>query len=372
MIARNRGESEQKTSILMENKNSKPMRKVLQIMALASSLLAAIAISSCRSQVNQPTAALSSAAVDCRAIEHEMGKTEICGTPQRIIVLGPYVLESLLALNVQPAGYADHIAFHQEDYTDPSQQIPYLGNQITQPIANVGLAHTPSIESLAKVKPDLILGTKLMNREQYETLSKLAPTVLIEYDNTEKKLKTIAHTLDRPDQADQLLAQTAKQVDAAQKTFVPLVKTHPNVALLSVSESLEITFSYDGGLCHSLVETLGFEIVVPSGLEQGDSSPSVPISLEALPQFNDADLVILLGHNFSDLKQFEGMDRFEENQLSKLKQAWKGNAIAQSLDASKAGRVYFIPTYLCAGLPGTIGTELYLDELKQQLLLADE
>ena len=43
---------------------------------------------------------------------------------------------------------------------------------------------------------------------------------------------------------------------------------------------------------------------------------------------------------------------------------------AQSLDASQAGRVYFIPAYLCAGLPGPIGTELYLEELKEQLLPA--
>ncbi|MEM7797278.1 MAG: iron-siderophore ABC transporter substrate-binding protein [Cyanobacteria bacterium P01_C01_bin.118] len=324
-------------------------------------------MSSCRTQANQPTAA-PSATTDCRDISHEIGETEICGIPQKIVTLGPYTLEPLLALGAQPVAYADHIAFHQSDYSDPSQQIPYLGTQITQPIANVGLAPNPSIESLAKVQPDLILGTKLMNAEQYETLSKLAPTVLVEYDNTEKKLKTIAHALNRPEQADQLLAQTAKQVDVAQNTFASLVTTHPKVALLSVSESLEITFLYDGGLCRSLVETLGFQLVAPSGLNQDDSNTSVPISLEALPQFNDADLVMLLGHNFSDLKKFEGMDRFEEQQLSKLKQAWEKNAIAQSLDASKAGRVYFIPAYLCAGLPGPIGTELYLKELKEQLL----
>ena len=47
-----------------------------------------------------------------------MGATEICGQLQRIVVLGPYVLEPLLALNVQLVGYADHIAFHQGDYTD--------------------------------------------------------------------------------------------------------------------------------------------------------------------------------------------------------------------------------------------------------------
>ncbi|MEM9483455.1 MAG: iron-siderophore ABC transporter substrate-binding protein [Cyanobacteria bacterium P01_F01_bin.116] len=355
----------------METEFSKPVQNYLQVRRWTIGLLVAVAMSSCQTQANQPVApssAVQSATTDCRAVIHEMGETEICGTPQRIVGLGPYVLEPLLTLEAQPIAYADHIAFHQGDYTDPGQQIPYLGSQITQPIANVGLAYTPSIEALAKVNPDLILGTKLMNAEQYETLSKLAPTVMVEYDHTEKSLKTIAHTLNRPEQANQLLAQTAEQVDAAQKAFATLVKTHPKVALLSASEALEITVSYDGGLCRSLVETLGFQLVFPSGLDQGNSNTSVPISLEALPQFNDADLVILLGHNFSDLKQFEGMDRFEEQQLSKLKQAWEENEIAQSLNASKAGRVYFIPTYLCAGLPGTIGTELYLEELKQQLL----
>ncbi|MGP1386521.1 MAG: hypothetical protein ACTS2F_23375 [Thainema sp.] len=43
-------------------------------------------------------------------------------------------------------------------------------------------------------------------------------------------------------------------------------------------------------------------------------------------------------------------------------------AIAQFLDASQAGRVYFIPAYFCRGLPGAIGTELYLEELKEQSL----
>ncbi|MEM9806122.1 MAG: iron-siderophore ABC transporter substrate-binding protein [Cyanobacteria bacterium P01_D01_bin.56] len=342
------------------------MRTGLLVRRWAVRLLAAVAISSCQSQANQPAAAPSVA--DCRTVTHEMGKTKICGIPQRIVVLGPYVLEPLLALNMQPVGYAGHIAFHQGDYTEPSQQIPYLGNQITQPIANVGLAYTPSIEALVKAEPDLILGLDDMNAEQYETLSKLAPTLLFDYENTERTLKTIAQTLNRLEQADQLLIQTAKQVDAAQKAFANLVKTYPKVALLDISESLDISLSYDDGLCRSLIETLGFQIVIPPGLNKDASSISVPISLEALPQFNDADLVILLGHNFSDLKQFEGMDRFEENQLSKLKQAWEENAIAQSLNASKAGRVYFIPGYLCGGLPGSIGTELYLEELKEQLL----
>jgi iron complex transport system substrate-binding protein len=58
------------------------------------------------------------------------------------------------------------------------------------------------------------------------------------------------------------------------------------------------------------------------------------------------------------------------NQLTKLQQTWKSNPIARSLKASKAGKVYFIiPSYLCLALPGPIGTNLYLEALKKQLLL---
>ena len=55
------------------------------------------------------------------------------------------------------------------------------------------------------------------------------------------------------------------------------------------------------------------------------------------------------------------------NQLQTIKQAWSTNTIAQSLRASKENRVYFIPTYLCRGVPAPIGTQLVLKQLQEQL-----
>jgi len=73
-----------------------------------------------------------------------------------------------------------------------------------------------------------------------------------------------------------------------------------------------------------------------------------------------------------DTATLQGMNGFEGHQLKPLQQDWEANAIAQSLDASKDGRVYFIPAYLCLGLPGSIGTELYLEKLKALLLLNEQ
>lgn len=363
-----------KISIWMKRKAVNSGQYFLRIRLLALNLLTAFAIVSCQAPANQPSNNAGTTVVSdpngCRTIQHKMGESEICGQPQRIVVLGPYVLEPLLVLNVQPIGYADHIAFHQGDYIDPSQQIPYLGDQITQPIANVGLAYTPSIEAILKVQPDLILGTDVMSSSHYETLSNIAPTLLLDYYDTAGSLRAIAQAVNRTEQAEQRLTQTQQQIAAAREAFAPLVTSYSQVALLNSPDlqTIKISTTNTDGLCSSLIEELGFQLILPPGMDQNNSRPAIPISLETLPQLNDADLVILLGHNFRDLKSLDSMDRFEEHQLSKLKQAWETNAIAQSLNASKAGQVYFIPTYLCSGLPGPIGTELYLEELKEQLL----
>ncbi|MEM9485642.1 MAG: iron-siderophore ABC transporter substrate-binding protein, partial [Cyanobacteria bacterium P01_F01_bin.116] len=357
-------------SITMRTEGSKRVRRSLKIRLIAFNLLTAFAIAACQPPTTQPSnETISTAAAnpaDCRTIQHAMGVTEVCGQPQRIVVLGPFFLEPLLALDIQPIGYGDHAVFHQGDYTDPSQQIPYLGNRITQPLANVGSVYAPSTEAILKLQPDLILGFK---GNDYETLSRIAPTVLLEdrFD-AEQNLRTIAQAVNGTEQAEQLLMQTQQQVTAARETFAALAATHSQVALLSSSELRDIRLANPNEPCGALIKALGFQFVFPPGVNKDEVSTYTPISLETLPQLNEADLVILLGHNFSDLEQLDSIERFEAQQLSKLKQAWEENAIAQSLDASQAGRVYFIPIYLCRGLPGAIGTELYLEELKEQLL----
>lgn len=348
------------------------MRMVMLIRLLGLVFLTAFAITACQSKTDDlavdPARPSSAVSTDCRTIQHELGETEVCGQPQKIVALGPYVLESLLALGVQPTGFADHIMLHQGNYDNPSQQIPYLGNRITQPLANVGLAYSPSLEAMLKVQPDLILGPE-SDASQYETFSQIAPTLLVKWADPESNLKTIAQAVDRSEQAEQLLTATEQRITVARKTFAPFVATHPKVLLLSSSQLQEINLGNAGhGRCSSLIEDLGFQLVTPPGFDDSNSDSLVPISLETLPQLNDADLIILLGSNFSELKQLDGTNNFEAHQLANLKQAWQENAITQSLSASKARRVYFIPAYICLGLPGSIGTELYLNELQKQLL----
>jgi iron complex transport system substrate-binding protein len=347
------------------------MRRSIQFLVVA--MMLGLAIVSCQSPAkdNYKNTTSKSKMENCRTIEHQMGKTEVCGQPQRIVVFSPWLLESLLALDVQPVGYAAHTEFFQEDYTNPAKQIPYLGDRITQPLANVGSAFSPSIEAILKVKPDLIIATEY-NDDVYDTLAQIAPTLIVKnsLDAPEQSLRTVAQAVDRGEQVEQLLTQTQQQITAARTAFAPLVTTHPRIALLSASGLEEIQVENSSGSCGSLVKKLGFQLVLPPEMNNDDADLSVPISVEIFPQLNDADSILLLGYNLNNSEELDSMDGFKDYQLAKIKQEWSENAIAQSLDASQAKRVYSAQGYLCLSLPGPIGTKLYLEELKQQLLLS--
>jgi iron complex transport system substrate-binding protein len=343
-------------------------------LSLLLTLAIALLVGSCEpsevtnSAAMEPRPASSSAAPEaCQQVEHQLGTTEICGQPQRIVVLSPHLLEQVLALGAQPAGFGDYIAFHSGDYDNPTQQIPYLGDRITTQPINVGLAYQPSIEAILRVQPDLILSPDY-NAGQYEALSQIAPTLILDVSSGQTNLATIGQALHRTASAEALLAAMSDQIATARTRFAPVVKQYPTVLLLSSEDAQSFALvSHANSFCGSLIQDLGFQLIYPEEFDAATLRTPAPVSLDALPGLNAADSIILFGFSW-DTAGLDDMTTFKTHQLDRLKQTWDRNAIAQSLNASQAGRVYFIPAYLCLGLPGPIGTELYLDELEKQLL----
>jgi iron complex transport system substrate-binding protein len=343
------------------------IKAIALIRLLTIAVLTATTITACQDRVNPSSVGSTSNASssnECRNVEHEMGTTKVCGQPQRIVVLGPYYLDPLLSLGVQPIAYGDHDAsLHQGDYDRPSQQIPFLGDRITQPIANVGLSYSPSIEAMVKVKPDLIIGSNDMNEQQYETFDQIAPTLLLDWKATETNLRTIASSVNRTQQAERVWQEHQRRIAATRKKLASFAAKYRKVLVID-SEQLQYMELVDSTVhCGYVLEELGFKLVLPPGWVESNFEKA--ISLEILPQLNEAELIVLLG---SSSQESDGSDNSKQSELPELKQVWSENAISQSLDASKAGRVYSIPSYLCFGFHGAIGTELYLEQLEKQFL----
>jgi len=325
--------------------------KTIKLYALA--VLVAVVLAACNGVTENlafnrdiPSSSPSEALANCRIIQHLKGETKVCDQPHRIVVLSPSNLELLLALGAQPAGFADYTVWHRSEYDNPTRQIPYLGSRITSQPANLGLDSEPSIEAIFNVQPDLIVGTG-DNASQYETLSNIAPTLLLSrnVDDIEVSLRALAQALDRLERAEQLITETNQQIVVARETFVPVVTAHSKMLLLGAIQLKELYLGDSNyGLCGSLLEELGFQLVKPPELENSKPDAAVPISLETLSKLNVADSVIMFAGN---LNEFNSDNNFEDHQIEHIKQAWEQDAIAQSLDDSKAGRVYFIPAYLC-------------------------
>lgn len=301
-----------------------------------------------------------------------MGTTEVCGTPEKVVVLGGHSLDLLLSLDEQPAGCGTAIAFHAGDvFNQPGEQIPYLGQFITTQPVNVGNRSQPSLEVIAQLQPDLIVGEAGGNSEVYSLLSQIAPTLLWDIRTNrgqwQQNLKSLALALGDESRADKALNKLQQDIAETRDKLQPVIGDSPKVLMLGASrlnsgEILAITSqSYLG----ELMEGLGFELVAP---ENGKNS--APLSLEALPELDEADHIFVLGYNLGDEsgQQPENPDELLQRQTSGIREDWQENAITQSLFATKNEQVYFGTYLLWNGLNGPIGTRLVLQDIEQMLL----
>lgn len=321
----------------------------------------------CGTTGNQPDQTTPSSG--CERIQHDGGETEICGQPQTIVAIGPNVLELLLALDIQPVGYADYYALPFDNFDQPQSQIPYLGERLTGQVKKVGTWNSPSLEAILKLKPDLIVGSTLANQGQYSLLSQAAPTLLFSYGVKEEwqvQLRLLAKLLNRSEKAEQVIAAHNQLVTEVRQTLRPAIQTNPQVLLLA-SEQLdqELAIENRDSRCGGLLENLGFKVLAPKNIGTGTRGVN-NISPELLPELK-SDWIFFLAWN-SDFSA-AGPD-LKRQQISAVKQQWQKNAIAQSLPASKSNQVYFHSAYVCRALPGPIGTELLLKQLQADLLPA--
>lgn len=108
----------------------------------------------------------------CRGVRvaHDFGEVCLQGSPARIAVLDWRPLEDLLLLGIKPAGAADLADFPK-----------WVKMTVPSGIADLGGRLPPNLERVAALRPDLILGYSGFQGRHYGELSRIAPTVLLDY-----------------------------------------------------------------------------------------------------------------------------------------------------------------------------------------------
>ncbi len=305
-----------------------------------------------------PSSDLPVTSQDCRFVQHEQGTTEVCGQPQSVAALSPHILDSILALGVQPAAYAETVDLNLKTFDQPQEQIPYIGKWVTtQPVA-LGDRKSPSLERLAQLKPDLILGEDWLAGDSYTLLSQIAPTLLFTDERADgtnawqHDIQGIAQALGKESEAEQLLASFPQQIETTRKALQPVLETYPRILLIS-SDLTSYTSIGSDSTTGRLLQEIGFDVVRIEGVEN-----EAEVSFEALPQLK-ADIIIVL--SWDEALLFNPEDE--------VKAKWNKNPLLSSMPAAKAGRVYFVDYQLWgSNIRGPLTDRLILEALPDLLL----
>lgn len=307
-----------------------------------------------RLPLNHPSQNSSTVSPDCRIITHDAGKTEICGQPITIVALSPYILDMMLSLGVEPAGYAAaDLAgdlLRQPKFSNPGQQIPYIGSQLNGQPVNLGDRHNPSLEAIAQLQPDLILGEDWQGTQgKYALLSKIAPTVLVddERGGWEHSIEIVSQALDKPEQIQQVKTDYDANVAAARTQLAPAASKYPQVLLISSGNLSEAIYPYNDSEFSRLLERLNFQVV---NTEEFFSDSAV-LSLEILPQLN-ADIIIVVAWNDAEKGDAQGWE--------KIQQEWNNVPVSRQMPASQAERVFFVDARLST-IRGPLAAAAILD-----------
>ncbi len=107
-------------------------------------------------------------------IEHKYGSTEIPAEPRRAVAAGFNDADYALAFGIVPVGVRDFIgAFPEEERRWPQEALDGADPEKVSDAEG-----ELNYESIAALRPDLIIGYSYLQEEEYEKLSQIARTVV--------------------------------------------------------------------------------------------------------------------------------------------------------------------------------------------------
>lgn len=113
------------------------------------------------------------ATAQAREVTTAFGEVAVPDSPERVVTLYEGALDASVAAGITPIGAVatrggNEVATYMDAHIDTSQ------------LEMVGVARETNIEAVLRLQPDLILASPQLPEEQYQLLSRIAPTVVPE------------------------------------------------------------------------------------------------------------------------------------------------------------------------------------------------
>uniref|UniRef100_UPI00403FB7F6 ABC transporter substrate-binding protein n=1 Tax=Aeribacillus sp. FSL W8-0870 TaxID=2954706 RepID=UPI00403FB7F6 len=233
---------------------------------------------------------------------------------EKIVITGSMeTMEDALVLGVEPAGGIT-----------VGGKFPEMFKDITASTVSIGEKAQPNIESILKLKPDVIFATTKFKPDVIEKLEKIAVTIPVSHISTnwEDNLRLLAELTGKQDLAEKVLKEYQDDLEKAKAQIGEKFKDK-KVAIVRIRSGNIMIYSKDIFFNPSLYEDLGF--TVPEEIKNAKAQEV--ISLEKFSEMNPDYLFV----QFSEDENQENPKALEELQKNPI---WK------SINAVKNDKVF--------------------------------
>lgn len=271
-------------------------------------------------------------------IEHAMGKTEIKGTPKNVVILTNEGTEALLALGVKPVGAVQ--SFSGKPWYD------HIKDQM-EGVKVVGMESEPSLETIASLKPDLIIGNKLRHEKIYEQLKAIAPTVYSETlrGDWKENFKFYAKVLNKEAEGQKVLSQYEEKITQLKGKLGEKVKNKISMVRFMAGEVRIYHLDTFSGV---ILKDLGF--ARPDSQNVNDFAEK-GVGKERIPAM-DGDYLF-----------YFTFEKEGESKASDLEKEWLNDPLFQKLNAVKNKKHFKVSDTIWNTAGGVLAANLMLDDI---------
>ena len=275
-------------------------------------------------------------------VEHAMGTTEIKGTPKKVVILTNEGTEALLSMGVTPVGavqswtgdpWYDHIADKMKD------------------VEVVGTESELNVEAIAKLQPDLIIGNKMRQEEQYNQLKEIAPTVMAETlrGDWKENFELYAKALNKEEKGKEVLAEYDQRIEDLKGKLGD--KLNQQVSMVRFMAG-DVRIYHKDSFSGVILDELGF--ARPEGQDVDDFAEK-GVTKERIPAM-DGDVLFYFTYETGD------------GEANKLAEEWINDPLFQNLEVAKNDKVHEVNDSIWNTAGGVIAANQMLDDIEKYFL----
>ena len=246
-------------------------------------------------------------------VAHQYGQTVVDRAPERVVALGFTDQDAILALGTVPVATRQFLG-------DQPATLPWQAPRLHGEQPRVLPADGATPDAVAALKPDLIVAiTANLTREQYDAMSRIAPTIAAPAGNDggpvpwQDATRLTGAALGLPGQADQLINQTEDH-------FLKAQEQHPELAGATVAPVRPSPTDSGSFLAWSSQDLRG-RFLTELGMQLPDDvdrlagqNTYVTIPAQQLPALDRSDALVVIGTE-AERNQFAALPGYAQLNL---------------------------------------------------------